>query len=49
MPKKEAVDMQVFEKIVDLPFWSEIETKFQGDEGEQGGGPMRKLLDKLAG
>ena len=49
MPKDEAVSMQTFEAIVDLPFWAAIETKFQGGEGEQGGGPIRKVLDRLAG
>lgn len=48
MPKNQAVDMQTFETIVDLPFWAAIETKFQGGEGEQGGGPIRKVLDRLA-
>lgn len=49
MPKDEAVSMQTFEAIVDLPFWAVVETKFQGGEGEQGGGPIRKVLDRLAG
>ena len=49
MPKSEAVDMKTFETIVDLPFWAAIETKFQGDEGEQGDGPLRRVLDRLAG
>lgn len=49
MEKDDAVDMQTFEQIVDMPFWSAIETKFQGGEGEQGGGPIRKLIDRLAG
>ena len=48
MPRNQAVDMQTFETIVDLPFWAAIETKFRGGEGEQGGGAIRKVLDRLA-
>ena len=49
MPKKDSVTMKEFEQIVDLPFWSEIETKFGSGEGEQGGGTLSRLKQRLVG
>ena len=49
MSKKDSVTMKEFEQIVDLPFWSQIETRFGGGEGEQGEGTLRRLKQRLVG
>ena len=49
MPEKDSVSMREFETIVDLPFWAAIETKFHGSGEEEGGSPVRKLIDRIAG
>ena len=50
MPKSEGVTMEVFEEIVELPFWAKVESRFQdGTVDGEGGGTLQKLIDKMAG